>query len=463
MATHYDLTLLRTEHINNANMLFDLNGVVSRLNNLERFLGQPTLQMDSESPGHFVVMGNSVSTMRDRVDYLRSLLGAQPFPWRHTPNRSSFNAPPSDDRCEIDARQMIELLQAIGRESTGGGAYTVVSYLYRWNRGDAQATYMRNDDAEFSLGSSYGDSIFVGYEKLLQTQGYRVSRFNYSGGRSEINSEYTNSEIYYDWKQTTPGEPVSSPTISITFALIRFVPKSIGSPFEYDAFESANLDAIEMIGQTSKNKINFGGQPWLATGQWVSNKYETKNYMDGTCSLRYGAEPVYPDQIIGSYNPTITSTTESGAMFGAEIETSLAIAQQPAPPATCNRYPPEYSYCLVPGAFQSADRADHVSDQVDNLKAIYSEQENDVPDLPYGVGIIDPIVRGYSEQPVWPEQYRSLVGGASRGGRANITVQDAVTAAYSHTVHINANQFSDGWMVWNEPRLPNGWYESLKA
>lgn len=107
-----------------------LNTIMARINSVENFLNQSKSSWYGEDKTTGVYYGKpelssfphmritwkdapSRSYLRDRIDMLRQIGGAPAFPWVYTPSKDDYEN--ATHHCGIDTRQLLELLQAIGR------------------------------------------------------------------------------------------------------------------------------------------------------------------------------------------------------------------------------------------------------------------------------------------------------------------------------------------------------------
>lgn len=168
--SYYDLALVNSQPISGAYLNRDIVYLQAALNLLEDFCSESHSYMHSREMAidggivgrmYSVALsesswwGGTVKTVRDRVDYLRNKLGVAAFNWRYTPTGDDLLHARS--RCGIDARQLLEILQAIGRPinlSLGGTATGLgLKRKYSSKSTDGSIDYLDTDLGECHQGT----------------------------------------------------------------------------------------------------------------------------------------------------------------------------------------------------------------------------------------------------------------------------------------------------------------------
>lgn len=128
--SYYLLQSLREQPRVRTNWAVDLELIMQRINAIETFLGQPLSSWYGTDPVTNTFYGVPAVSMfahprivtpggpyqwylRDRIDQLRAIGNVAPFPWRYTPSLAEYIN--KSRKCGLDTRQLLEMLQAIGR------------------------------------------------------------------------------------------------------------------------------------------------------------------------------------------------------------------------------------------------------------------------------------------------------------------------------------------------------------
>lgn len=191
----------------------DLSLVLERINAIENLLDQPQSTWYNTDPDTGTFYGDPfvsafahprINTfgapkqwyLRDRIDQLRSIGNVAPFPWKYMPNLADYTA--RFRTCALDARQILEMLQAIGRVTRTGAESTAEHRFY----------YTRDGD-EVSERIEYNPFMISGYDYIgIATKARSVNKKcevttrydgKYSGDRTETHSGSLPFEYAEGW------------------------------------------------------------------------------------------------------------------------------------------------------------------------------------------------------------------------------------------------------------------------
>lgn len=163
--SHYLLRALRQQPLKREYWAHSLSIIMKRLNDLERAYNLPLsdwYQKDNSTgteygdpevsrfPHMRIIWSGSPekSYLRDRIDLLRAHIGVPAFEWTYTPSKEDYEN--ATNKCGIDARQLLEILQAIGRFVGSSGSYYATLLIYNETDGNGYNT-------KYGLG--YRDSM----------------------------------------------------------------------------------------------------------------------------------------------------------------------------------------------------------------------------------------------------------------------------------------------------------------
>jgi len=218
--SYYLLKALKEQPLVRENWAVSLNTIMGRVNAVEDLLNQPKSSWYGTDPVTGVSYGkpelsswphmritwsgaDSRVYLRDRIDFLRSYGGAPEFPWEYVPSKQDYND--ANYKCGIDTRQLLELLQAIGRV-TGGSSkktyYVGISGVF--------------DSSGSHVDTSYSVTLYI--PPWVRYQGEEKNTLYIYGGTFEkgyktyespsVHLYHTARMVKWVWnKETVPGTP----------------------------------------------------------------------------------------------------------------------------------------------------------------------------------------------------------------------------------------------------------------
>lgn len=168
MPSNYDLHALLIEIIAKNFLGKTLMLIMSRINDVEDALSQPKSTWYGTDPSTGTYYGSPVQSnfphmritytgsatllyLRDRIDELRTICGIAAFPWVYTPAYSDYTS--NSWKACIDTRQLLEMLQAIGRIVPDVVGFKFYKKKWFWA---AQDSSQGINDARWQTGDQYG-------------------------------------------------------------------------------------------------------------------------------------------------------------------------------------------------------------------------------------------------------------------------------------------------------------------
>lgn len=225
--SYYNLRALRDQPRIRENWAESLILILQRISVIERILGQPVSQWYGTDPVTGTYYGppaesnfahDRITTegapdqwyLRDRIDQLREIGGAPPFPWRYTPSLEEYTN--KSRKVGLDARQLLEMLQAIGRvlytQPIGSMLRHTIDYVKNYDGTESYDvsplsafSYHRNTqfsidrvidyESNDSYGSKSGGAVYhrngIDYSGWKPRRIYDYNRTVYVPGYTEIN------------------------------------------------------------------------------------------------------------------------------------------------------------------------------------------------------------------------------------------------------------------------------------
>jgi len=382
--------------------------------------------------------------IRDRVDMLRGMLGAPDFPWEYTPNKEDFdNAHP---RCGIDARGLLEMLEAIGREYDISGK----KYIRHW------VETIDDDVREYDIGIS--TTITSTYERIIGTKsslGYEINHGHFVNWKWDIDNGEVISETgsnninIIGFGVNTENVDEADIKISSTIRESYCTPvddndESVINMEGYDWVEESGAAYVIIIGDTTQN--GDGGSETLTGDYSHGGVWEYDGY--GGCSGSHhimGGDPL--GVRIDDFGEEIHPSGQIGDVVGSNYDKFIPIVSVDSQNESIKVSIPgivsswnndslkSYFNEMYLSATTFIDKySDHMS--IDHLKSKYDA-------FPHGdeLGEVD-----------W------ALGESEIQGRGKFQASSWAYAFYKKT-----QAPSSKWLLWTKTHLPPDWLTRLKA
>lgn len=379
-----------------------------------------------------IAVTDSSYHMRERIDYLRALNGVRQFQWVYTPSLLDFTN--DANNCVIDMRQLLEMLQAIGRVSRGS--------LYR-NKKFSRSQY--NDEPVVSTISEQTTteplSSFDTWMRASRMQPKLVLYKNRA-----YHKVYSSDGSSYSWtrEESAGDDNNSSPDIGESWHMSCLVVDTLqGAASEFD-------DWLENMFPDSHEVTRISGTGPEETGIEVTGNEATSEYGGSVNSRIYNA-----------IFHTLVGLGQSRDEYFVHETRKVSKDIGSSPIFMCSDSIPETFEDLMNGtpghelrwvwlrpmAITKSEAMAHVPEDIlADLWETVSEQHDNFEDY----------VELGKQWAASENSSTSLTRGQSDHGYGS-------AASINHTAALGVRHGGCEWLVWKQCEIPEGWPEILKA
>lgn len=457
MSSHYDLQGLRTGNRVRTDIGATLDLIMSRLNALESYAGQPLSSWYKTDPVTGTFYGSPQIAawphlridysgapyrvyVRDRVDQLRQIIGAPVFPWMYTPGKSDFDDEPHS-RCGVDARGWLEMLQAIGRAYQSGQSdahylpttTTITNGVTKVEQGRidtiARASYYLDYHAEANIGQHVklnADWVYWNSPQL----------HTYTSGSYDITiSHYGSPGVKTGIKQTKIEIIKSCKRVSGAGLIL---------------LNSAEKDWVEVAGGPLVMVIG-GGEGTIEAPKLLSGNYTYNgDWMYGQTGHCYGTDFLYDVSDCAYFNIHPDPNGSKKQTYGSgDRSHGVSVSFTPefviSEDGSVSPVIPNLSY-LIGSSSDDGDKLDSMitaaQQDIDNYRQSHANMDHIIESF------IDPIPKDFNNPRCSGEAILDTSG--------SISIKRSIRTQYERQPDMDG-----GWLLWTAPYIPENYTERL--